>query len=367
VRITFLHSSNDVYGASRVLLGDVTKLVAQGHHVSVVVPANGPLAALQEIISDGYVIDGSLAVLRRVNPRDAARPPHLPAAARVADIVVLWTLPLALYGPMLRLRRQPYVVSVHERSDGVAGRVLLALALGHRTPTQVNSAYVRTWVARRVKADRIVLTYPSISSTAGAPPDATNQRVDAVAFSPQRPMRVLLVGRVSGHKGHLLAVQVAEEMKRRNRYLYLTLAGAPYPGQERHLEQLREAARRCGDTVSLVGEVPSMRSVAGGQDLLLMLSTRPEPFGITPLEAWQCGLPVIGIATGGAVESLALVNGMTTGDDVMAIANDLTLLYDDPFGAWRRPPDYVPGKTLCTEAARGDGWTQLLAMAMGNA
>ena len=362
-----MHSSNDVYGASRVLLGDVTRLVAQGHDVSVVVPANGPLATLQEAIGDGYVVDEKMAVVRRVDPREAARPPILPAAARVANVVVLWTLPLALYGPVLRIRRQPYIVSVHERSDGAAGRALIALALGHRTPTQVNSAWVRAWVARRVIADRIVLTYPTISRTADPPSDETERRVDRVAFSAARPMRVLLVGRVNGHKGHLLAVQVAKEMARRDRHLHLTLAGATYPGQKRHLEEARVAARCCGGAVSLVGEVPSMRSVAGGQDLLLMLSTRPEVFGITPLEAWQCRLPVMGIPTGGAAESLALVDGMTTENDVLAIANDLTLLYDDPWGAWRHPPDYVPGRTICTEQAHAEGWTQLFNMIMGSA
>src|SRR6202034_3038050 len=139
MRITFLHSSNDVYGASKVLVSDVVRLAEQGHDVHVVVPSNGPLVELNEIDRVGYVVEPDLAILRRVNPRDAMRWPHLPAVARTADLVVLWTLPLALYGPALRARGHPHVVSVHERADGSLGKALLLLALSRSTATQVNS------------------------------------------------------------------------------------------------------------------------------------------------------------------------------------------------------------------------------------
>jgi len=367
VKIALLHSSNDVYGASRVLASDVALLVGEGHDVSVILPSDGPLGALQDIIGDGYVVDPNMAVIRRVNPRDAARPPRLPAAARLADVVVLWTLPMGLYAPMLQARRRPHIVSVHERDDSMGGLALLTLALGRRTPTQVNSEWVGRWVRRRVATDRIVRSYPSIAWTARPRSVATRVVGRRAGFSANCPMRMLLIGRVSGRKGHVLAVRAAEELTRRNRHVHLTLAGASYPGQEQHLDEIQALVKRHRNFLSFKGEVASMQSVAGDQDLLLMLSTRPESFGLTPLEAWQCGLPVLGIPLGGAAESLALVDGMITRLDIQTIADDLSRLYDDPDGAWRHPPKFVPGLVLCTEQDRVNDWAQLLEMAVGDA
>jgi glycosyltransferase involved in cell wall biosynthesis len=107
-----------------------------------------------------------------------------------------------------------------------------------------------------------------------------------------------------------------------------------------------------------------MRSVAGGRDIALVLPIKPEPFGIAALEAWQCGLPVLGIPLGGAAESLALVDGMRTGSDFSTIADDLGLLYDDPLGAWRYSPEWVPAQALCGEEERGNSWARLLEMAV---
>jgi glycosyltransferase involved in cell wall biosynthesis len=367
MKVTFLHSSNDVYGASRVLEGDVIRLANEGHEVSVVVPADGPLVALQRTIGGGYVVDRNLAVIRRVNPRDAARLPRLPIRARKADVVVLWTLPLALYAPMLRARHRAHVVSVHERDDSRVGSALLTLAVGRRTPTQVNSQWVGEWVGRRVVADRIARSYPSITWATEPALAVVKDKDSRAGFSRERPMSLLLSGRISGSKGHMLAVRVVEELAQRSRHVHLTLAGAPYPGQERHLNDLLTLTSRLQHLVSFVGEVESMKSVAGGKDLLLMLPTRPEPFGLTPLEAWQCGLPVLGIPTGGAAESLALVGGMITKSDFLTIADDLTRLYDDPHGAWRNPPITVPGQILCTEQDRSFQWKHLLQMAVESA
>jgi glycosyltransferase involved in cell wall biosynthesis len=120
----------------------------------------------------------------------------------------------------------------------------------------------------------------------------------------------------------------------------------------------------CNDIVTYVGEVPSMRSVAEGKDIVLVFPIKPEPFGISALEAWQCGLPVLGIPAGGAAESLALIDGMRTGSDVLMIADDLTRLYDDPRGRWRHRPDWVPAQVLCGEQDRTDCWMRLLEMAV---
>jgi glycosyltransferase involved in cell wall biosynthesis len=58
------------------------------------------------------------------------------------------------------------------------------------------------------------------------------------------------------------------------------------------------------DQVRFLGNVPhgQMVSLYGAADLLI--STRAEPFGLVMLEALACGLPVLSVPLGGAVEIL---------------------------------------------------------------
>ncbi len=96
-----------------------------------------------------------------------------------------------------------------------------------------------------------------------------------------------------------------------------------------YARRLRALAESCGvaDRVHLVGAVPreEMGRWYRSADLLVAAPWY-EPFGLTPLEAMACGVPVVGTAVGGIRDTV--VDG-TTGDLVPA---------RDPQRAGRRDP-----------------------------
>lgn len=342
-----LHGSNDLYGASRVLAQDVVCLRSLGHDVAVVLPGNGPLGPQLADTGCEVHVDTTLTVARRVRGfRNPCLPYNLPGPAR-PDQVVLWTLAMALYGPLLRLRKIPYVVSVHELLPSMPGRSLAKLAIGRRAPAQVNSQAVRTWLRASCGVSQVDLAYPP------AP-----QREVVIPRRSGGPLRLLLAARLNGWKGHAEAVAVLRVLRQRGVRTELTLAGSPYPGQNRHLDVLREAIGGL-EGVTYSGHVVDMKPLMRCNDLLLCLPSRPEPFGLTPLEAWAVGRRTVALAQGGLAESTRLVDGVLVDEfDVNRVADAVTWTMENQLLA--PPRADAPAAIMATSKRRKASWQRLL-------
>jgi glycosyltransferase involved in cell wall biosynthesis len=348
-RVAFLHGSNDLYGASRVLVDDVGVLGALGWEVDVVLPEAGPLTEL--LAGAGATVHTqSLHVLRRVAPSRIRVPLALPAPVAGADLVVLWTLALASYMPALMARRKPTICSVHEILESGAGSVLGAAVGRMAGGVMANSQATAFWM-RRCRGVRAmpVVAYP-------VAPEYRPYDMPA----PDRQLQILLAGRVNGQKGHLEAVLACRQARQAGVEVRLTLVGAPFPGQEVHLERLLAAADGA-DWIQYVGEVPSIQPFLADAHILLVPSTTPEPFGIVALEGWAAGRAVIASDLGGLSEAADLVEAVKCkAGDIDALARILTEIAT---GCRSLAPaaGTAPVATTCTLQQRRSSWQRLLA------
>jgi glycosyltransferase involved in cell wall biosynthesis len=119
-----------------------------------------------------------------------------------------------------------------------------------------------------------------------------------------RPWRGRLVcaGRIEPRKGFRTVI---EALPRLPADLTLTAVG---PDQAGHTDDLRALARELG----VAGRVTftcvprdRMREVYADADAVVFPSAWQEPFGLVPVEAMACGVPVVAAPTGGAREFLA--------------------------------------------------------------
>ncbi len=121
---------------------------------------------------------------------------------------------------------------------------------------------------------------------------------------------LVFLGRFHPEKGAHLAIAIAKRAG-----LRLKLAGIPHDDAYFH-EQI--APHVDGDAVQFVGEVrrAARDELLGGALALVHMTTRPERFGLTLIEAMACGTPVLGARMGSIPE--IVIDG-TTGflcDDV---------------------------------------------------
>jgi glycosyltransferase involved in cell wall biosynthesis len=99
-----------------------------------------------------------------------------------------------------------------------------------------------------------------------------------------------------------------------------------------YLEELRRFAGRCDvelDARVRVADDELLEALS--RAFAFVYASRLEPFGLAPLEAGACGLPVIAVAEGGVRETiLDHVNGLVVEHDPGAMANAIERLRDDP-------------------------------------
>jgi len=155
-----------------------------------------------------------------------------------------------------------------------------------------------------------------------------------------RPMRVMVVGRLVPRKGVDLAIEALGILARRGRTdVELVIVGgsgdAAGATEDAEARRLMDAARAAGvaDRVRLHGRVSQadMPAVMRTADVVVCAPWY-EPFGIVPLEAMASGVPVVASAVGGLTDSV--VDGVTgilvPPRDPAAIADALGELLADP-------------------------------------
>jgi glycosyltransferase involved in cell wall biosynthesis len=352
LRIAFLHGSNDLYGASRVLAQDVELLLGQGHEVHVALPEDGPLtSALRELGAHPSI--EPLRVLRRVDGASGMRlPTTLPSVCDAADVIVVWTLALAAYLPLLRLGRRRTICSVHEILPGSPGRLLAATACLCSHVLMVNSRATARWLAQDFKFRQPRLAYPI------APPYMPVAQVEGGSG----PLRLLLMGRVNGHKGHLEAVHATQLARDAGDDIRLTLLGGSFVGQEHHRAELLATVGGVS-WAHYGGEVTDPERFLRECDVVLIPSTRPESFGLVAIEAWAAGRRVVASDQGGLSEAARMVEGvMVAPGDVGELSRAIGRAARDP--AIRKAPRAdAPVSELCTLEARELAWRSSLSQA----
>jgi glycosyltransferase involved in cell wall biosynthesis len=146
--------------------------------------------------------------------------------------------------------------------------------------------------------------------------------------------RILSVGRLVPRKGFadlIRAVRMLPDAE-------LVIAGGPPAaelGSDPEARRLRRLAQRAGvaDRVRLLGSVPREDMPAWYRSAdLLACAPWYEPFGLTPLEAMACGVPVVAYAVGGLVESVidGVTGSLVRPRDVPRLAAELRALLGNP-------------------------------------
>jgi len=118
-----------------------------------------------------------------------------------------------------------------------------------------------------------------------------------------------LPGRITRLKGHEDFIELVARLKRRGLGVHGLIAGGASASKQRYLQKLRYRVRSMGleADISFTGQRDDLKNILAISSLVLSLSSQPESFGRTTLEALRLGVPTAGYDHGGVGEILRAI------------------------------------------------------------
>lgn len=337
-RLLLVHSSSDLYGSDLACLRIAAAAVASGWIVEVMLPAAGPLVAvLRAAGATVHLIDP--IVLRRA---DLSGP-------RALLLPLRWTrLALALRA---FARARPAYDVVHSNCAPTLGGALIARWSGARHVWYVHELFtsprqrrlfdqVLRWSADAVLAcsNAALAQFPrvvaaGIGKVAYEPVEVRTGIVTTEPLAGQVPV-VVCVGRLNSWKGQEVLIDAIARLRARGIEVRAELVGSVFREETQFERRLRAQVDDLGiaEHVDFLGERRDALEIVGRADIAVVPSTRPEPFGMTLVEAMALGRPVVATAAGGPAEIVTDgVDGLLVPlRDPVALADALQRLIEDP-------------------------------------
>lgn len=137
-----------------------------------------------------------------------------------------------------------------------------------------------------------------------------------------------LPGRITRLKGHGDLLEVLRRLLDRGIPAHGLIVGEAPARRQAYRREIETRAQRLGlgDHVTFTGHRSDLREIMSVSGVVLSLSTTPESFGRTTLEALSLGCPVMGYDHGGVGEQLAMIYpaGRIPPGDTQALAGRLS-------------------------------------------
>ena len=298
-------------GVERVVMVLSDYLVANGHQ-SVVVSNGGRLVATLETSGARHiplpVHKKSLGSLFQVRPLRRVLEQERPDILHIHSRVPGWIAWLA-WRKMNPQTRPRLVSTVHgfysvNAYSAVMTRGERVIAVSECIRNYVQKDFPKTpKVAIRMVRHGI----DPVHSARGFQPDPAWLAQWQKDF-PQFTGKQLLVlpGRITRLKGHDDFLKLIAALRKTNPQIHGVIVGDTHPKKRAYLDELKQLGHQLGLTndVTFVGHRSDLREVLAVSAVTYSLSTSPESFGLTSLEALALGRPVIGYDHGGVGELL---------------------------------------------------------------
>jgi glycosyltransferase involved in cell wall biosynthesis len=340
MRILLLHSSSDIYGASKIFLQTVQLLKKSGHYTIVALSNEGPLSLeLEKAGVEVHIIN--LAILRRkyfnvagVFNRYKKWGVAVQALSELIDqhqidTVYSNTAAVIVGGYIAKKKKLQHIWHLHEI---IERPLFLHKFLASRLRKWADKIIV---VSKAVEADwKDPITGPKMFQVYnGLPLIATSNILPNLVASeisnyhqikgnpnlrtqlniPSDAIVIGMAARIHFWKGQNYFIDIAHALLLRAKQLsknsataplYFIIAGDPFPGYEHLQTEMENAikAYQLSDRIFYVGLVKEMDLFYRAINVLVLPSQQPDPLPTVVLEAMQYGLPVVATAQGGALE-----------------------------------------------------------------
>ena len=311
-KILLLHSSNDMYGASRIVLQVIDILIKAKYEVHIILPYNG---VLNKIITDkgASCSTYNLGVLRKkylslkglynrfLKIKMAKNYISNYIDKHHIDLLYTSTSVIISGGLAAKKRGVPNIFHIHEIPTG---NKLYEIFIGlfvrcfSTKVIAVSNSVAKHWRSY-LKKNQLIKVYNGIVFPFAKTPNNTKKKTD-------QNITVTSIGRLVPGKGHKYFVEVAKELLKFNNQYQFLIVGDTFSGYESYEEELKKLVTQndLNQTIHFLGYRTDIEAILSKSDLVFHSSIAPDSLPTVIFEAIKMRVPVVATELAGAVEIL---------------------------------------------------------------
>jgi glycosyltransferase involved in cell wall biosynthesis len=336
--ILFVHQGYELYGSDRMLLQSVQAVALRWPEarITVLLPRDGALrAALLPFVADIRIID--LAILRKSNLKKMRLGDIKGLIGRVraarrsmltCDVTYINTVMVMDYVLAACVVRRPRVIHVHELPTGFAAAFFSTLLTLSRAYLIFNS-----------HATRCSFAVPPWQRSAIVW-NGTSALPESKDAAPHASLNLLMIGRFNAWKGQEVLLRAVAELPTELRMkVKVKLVGGVFGAQTYFTDRLASVISEL-DLSNIVEMFPFTSEPAphyAWADVMVVPSTKPEPFGLVAIEGMAAGCCVIASNHGGISEIVidGLTGSLVAPGSIESLTAAITRYVEDPPRAQR--------------------------------
>lgn len=327
-------------GVERGTVDFAGELVKRGHE-SIVMSNGGGMVALLEAQGSQHIAfpvhKKSLFSLRHVWPLRQLLLTLKPDIVHVRSRLPAWLIWLAIR-KIPAVQRPALVSTFHglysvNRYSEIMGCGDAVIAISDCVAAYIQQNYPR------IDSNSVTVIHRGVDTAQFHPrieiPNEWRERFFAQFPNASDKPLLVMPGRLSRWKGQHDFIALIDSLKTRGTACHGLIVGAITPGKDRYLEELQNEVNRRGlqAEITFTGHQSQIEYIYRLSTIIFNLSTHPEPFGRTVIEALAMGVPVIAYNCGGPAESLrdCLPQGLVAqGDTANLSKTSLTFIQKTP-------------------------------------
>lgn len=308
MKLLILHSSSDLYGASKILLTTIS--IFQKHRHESIVVLSSPGALSEKLAEMGVrVVYLPLGIIRRkyMNPKGIINRIQQTKQAikaiqeiiREEKIDILYSNTTAVLAGAFAAHKMgiKHIWHIHEiiTQPFFLFRGLSWLLKKYASHIIVVSKAVQDHWKKYIPISKILLVYNGI--------DYSEYHSPAAA---QAKLRIGMIGRVHHWKGQGYFLQIAGELIKTYPDLEFIMVGDAFPGNEYLYEEINrlKTQHNLVNAVRDLGYRTDIPAILNQLDIFVLPSILPDPFPTVVLEAMAAGCAVVATNHGGATEMI---------------------------------------------------------------
>ena len=321
-KILIAHSSNDKYGASKVLINLIDIFIKNGFDIYLMLPNDGPLNN-NEIIKKTNLKIINLGVFRKkyftifglINRLYfiIKSSLYIKKFLKKNQIDFVYTNTSTLISPAIAAKFAgiPAIYHVHEipDSNSIYNRfITVFLNYFSRDIICVSKSVSDFWINKGINKNKVKTIHNGFNFEK---PVSKNIKSDKIIFTS--------ISRIIPYKGHSLLLRIFEMLCKKNKNIYLQIVGDTLPEYQKYLNELKLdiKKRELNNKIKFLGFREDVISILDKSNFFIHTPLSPDPFPTVIFEAIKCQIPVITNNLGGAYEIL------DEGKNGLIIKNDL--------------------------------------------